>query len=157
MWRPWWHNLDGKPLGCLEETGRAFPRPQLSTWAGLGLFSGWWTSLPLVHKRSILFIALSPQKHWDLELDLVALHVTRVGPHKLMKLGQIKGLVTHCVGGVNASTSYECSQFYLGTLEKWQVGKGLLCPNKIESSSLLNSLFRSLFFLFFKFFMFSIF
>ena len=36
MWRPRWHNFGIRPQAGLKKSRRAFPRPKLSTWVGLG-------------------------------------------------------------------------------------------------------------------------
>ena len=40
----------------------------------------------------ISFMKLHPQDHWALESDLITLHVTRLGPKNVHKVGRIEAL-----------------------------------------------------------------
>lgn len=69
----------------LKNPGRAFTWPELSTRAGLGSFIGSQTSLPSVHEKVlILFTTLIPQEHQHLKSDHITLHVTKLGPKKIV-------------------------------------------------------------------------
>jgi hypothetical protein len=46
---------------------------------------------------------LNPQDHWSLESGLITLHVTRLGPKKLIKWGWTEGLKDMDRAGAQAS------------------------------------------------------
>ena len=79
----------------LKKSGQVFPRSELSTWGGLGSYVGYWTYVPLDYKKFILFTTFFPQEQRDLNSGLITVHVSTLGPQKLIKLGQIEGLIGH--------------------------------------------------------------